>query len=45
MSKLLDHALGPENYYPIEYQIFYLSLRRNAQTRVVAYHAARTDVK
>jgi len=44
MSKLLDHALGPENYHPIEYQIFYLSLRRNAQTRVAAYLAARTGV-
>jgi hypothetical protein len=26
-------------------EIFYLSLRRNAQTRVDAYLAARTDVK
>jgi hypothetical protein len=42
--KLLDHALGPENYHPIEYQIFCLSLRRNAQTRVAAYLAARTGV-
>ncbi len=44
MSKLLDHALGPENYHPMEYQIFYLSLRRNAQTRVAAYLVARTGV-
>ena len=37
MSRLLDHALGAENYHPIEYQLFFVNLRENAQTRVVAY--------
>ena len=38
MSKILDRALGAENYHPIEYQIFfYVNLRRNAQARVAAF--------
>lgn len=37
MSKLLDRALGAENYHPIEYQLFYVNLRRNAQARVAAF--------
>ena len=37
MSKILDHTIGPYNYHPIEYQIFYVNLRRNAQARVEAF--------
>jgi pimeloyl-ACP methyl ester carboxylesterase len=37
MSRLLDFAMGPENHHPIEYQLFYMNLRRNAETRVAAY--------
>lgn len=37
MSKLLDRALGAENYHPIEYQMFYVNLRLNAQARVAAF--------
>jgi hypothetical protein len=37
MSRLLDHALGAGNYHPIEYQIFFVNLRRNANARVAAY--------
>jgi hypothetical protein len=43
MSQVLDFVIGPENYHPIEYQLFYMNLRRNAQERVGAYlrsHAA-----
>jgi hypothetical protein len=42
-SRLLDFVIGPENYHPIELQLYYMSLRRNAQERVHAYlrqHAA-----
>jgi hypothetical protein len=38
MSRVLDLAIGPENYHPIEYQIFYMNLRRNALERVEAHH-------
>ena len=40
-SRVLDTVSGPENYHPIEYQLFYLSLRRNASERVAAWHRAR----
>jgi len=43
MSRVLDFVIGPENYHPIEYQLYYMNLRRNAQERVSAYlreHAA-----
>jgi hypothetical protein len=36
-SRILDHVMGPENYHPIEYQIFFMNLRRNAQARVAAW--------
>lgn len=37
MSRLLDRALGPGNYHPIEYQIFFVSLRKNAELRLAAF--------
>lgn len=37
MSRLLDRALGPGNYHPIEYQIFFVNLRKNAQVRLAAF--------
>lgn len=37
MSRLLDWMMGPENYHPIEYQLFYMNLRNNAEARVAAY--------
>lgn len=37
MSRILDFVIGPENYHPIEYQLHYLSLRRNAQRRAEAW--------
>ncbi len=40
LSKLLDRALGPENYHPIEYQLFYLSMRRNVKNRIAAIRGA-----
>lgn len=36
MSSILDHTMGAENYHPIEYQIFFMNIRRNAQQRVTA---------
>jgi hypothetical protein len=36
-SRVLDLVIGPENYHPIEYQLFYMNLRRNAEDRVAAY--------
>ena len=32
-----DFVMAPENYHPIEYQLFYMNLRRNAQERAEAY--------
>ncbi len=37
MSRLLDFAMGPGNYHPIEYQLFYLSLRENARVRTAVH--------
>ena len=37
MSRLLDRALGPGNYHPIEYQLYFVNLRHNAEARVAAY--------
>ncbi|MCX4242115.1 DUF3089 domain-containing protein [Paraliomyxa miuraensis] len=37
MSRLLLWTMGPDNYHPIEYQMFYLGLRRNAAQRVEAF--------
>lgn len=36
-SRLLDRALGPQNYHPIEYQMFYVNLRENAAQRAAAF--------
>jgi hypothetical protein len=41
MSRLLDLALGGDNYHPIEYQLFYVNLRRNASERAAAHRAQR----
>lgn len=37
MSQILDWMIGPENYHPFEYQLFYLDLRQNAVDRVAAF--------
>lgn len=37
MSTLLLWLMGPENYHPIEYQLFYLDIRQNAVDRVRAW--------
>jgi hypothetical protein len=31
--------MGPENYHPIEYQLYYLDIRRNAVDRVESFVA------
>lgn len=33
MSSILDWVIGPENHHPIEYQIFFMNLRANAEAR------------
>jgi hypothetical protein len=43
MSRILDFVIGPENYHPIEYQLHYMSLRRNAQRRAEAWLAGRVS--
>lgn len=40
-SRVLDRMLGEGNYHPIEYQMFFMNLRRNAVVRVAAFVAAR----
>jgi hypothetical protein len=37
MSRLLLWVMGPENYHPIDVQLFYVDLRRNAVARVQAF--------
>ncbi len=41
MSSLLLWLM-PGNYHPIEYQLFYVNLRKNAEERVQAYQNANT---
>ena len=36
-SRALLWITGPENYHPVEYQLFYVPLRTNAVRRVAAY--------
>jgi len=40
MSRTLLWMTGPQNYHPIEYQLFYVNLRQNAAERVAAFLAA-----
>lgn len=42
MSRLLLWVMGPQNYHPIDVQLFYVDLRRNAVARVQAFTANRT---
>lgn len=37
MSRLLLVMMGPDNYHPVEYQLFYVDLRSNAVERVAAF--------
>jgi hypothetical protein len=43
MSRILDFVIGPENYHPVEYQLHYMSLRRNAQRRAEAWLEGRVS--
>jgi hypothetical protein len=43
-SRVLDFVIGPENYHPIEYQLYYMNLRHNAEVRVSAYVRAHGAV-
>lgn len=38
-SRILDHVLGAGNYHPIEYQVYFMNLRENANARVAAFLA------
>jgi hypothetical protein len=42
---LLLWMIGPENYHPIEYQLFYVNLRRNALARVQAFSGGRAAAR
>jgi hypothetical protein len=44
-SRVLDFAMGPENYHPIEYQLYYMNLRRNAERRVAAFLRGRVAAR
>jgi hypothetical protein len=37
MSSLLDRTLGAGNFHPIEYQLFFADIRRNAAVRIEAF--------
>lgn len=41
MGKTLLWLMGPENYHPVEYQLFYASLRANGVERLRAFEQAR----
>lgn len=41
MSRILLWTIGPENYHPVEYQLYYVSLRKNAVERLAAFRAGR----
>ncbi len=45
MSRVLDFVMGPENYHPIEYQLYYMNLRGNAEVRVAAYFRAHVALR
>lgn len=36
MSRVLDRVLGEGNHHPIEYQMYFMNIRENAERRVVA---------
>lgn len=42
-SRILDHVMGSGNHHAIEYQIFFMNLRQNANVRAAAFTAARRD--
>lgn len=39
MSWILDHVMGRGNYHPMEYQLFWEDIRRNAKARAAAWRA------
>lgn len=42
-SGILLWVMGPDQYHPIEYQLFYVNLRKNAVRRVNAYLGAHAN--
>jgi hypothetical protein len=42
-SDILLRVMGPDNYHPIEVQLYYVNLRKNAVRRVEAFRAAHKD--
>ncbi|MGH7287468.1 MAG: DUF3089 domain-containing protein [Myxococcota bacterium] len=40
-SRLLDRTLGPGNFHPIEYQLFFADIRENAGRRLIAWQGRR----
>lgn len=41
MSRILDRVMGAGNHHPVEYQLFWASIRQNALDRVAAWQARR----
>ena len=37
MSRILDRAMGPGNFHPIEFQLFYMAIRANASARIASH--------
>jgi hypothetical protein len=44
-SRLLDRMLGPGNYHPIEYQLFFAEIRENAAQRLSAWLSSRAPAQ
>lgn len=42
-SRILDHVMGRGNYHAIEYQLFFMNLRENANVRVAAFTATQRE--
>jgi hypothetical protein len=45
MSRLLDRALGPGNFHPIEYQLFFTEIRQNAAERLRTWLSSRAPAR
>ena len=45
MSRLLDRTLGPGNYHPIEYQLFFADIRESAAERLRTWLSSRASAR
>ncbi|MFM2163446.1 MAG: hypothetical protein RLZZ383_2958, partial [Pseudomonadota bacterium] len=42
-SRILDAVVGPQNYHPMEYQLYFMDLRANVELRMRAHLARRAQ--